>query len=74
MAKSVLVVDDENLIAELVANLLEDICGVKALIASNGEVALTIFEDKQPDMLITDLKMPVRDGEWVSISGGSSHF
>lgn len=30
--------------------------------ASNGKEALALFEDLQPDILITDVKMPVMDG------------
>ena len=30
--------------------------------ATNGEEALDIYYDKRPDIILTDLRMPVRDG------------
>lgn len=59
-----LIVDDENQIREGLRHILEweeyniEICGE----ASNGKEALEQIELCHPDVLITDMKMPVMDG------------
>lgn len=61
---NVFIVDDENLIREGIKKLLPwealgfSICGE----AANGRDALPLIHEKQPDIVITDLKMPLVDG------------
>ena len=33
--------------------------------AKNGEEGLAIYDDKRPDIILTDLRMPVRDGFYM---------
>lgn len=33
--------------------------------AKNGEEGLAIYEDKRPDIILTDLRMPIRDGLYM---------
>ncbi|MDU0201057.1 response regulator [Paenibacillus sp. MAH-36] len=62
--KKVLLVDDEILIRETIRDTIQweqegfIYCGD----ASDGEVALPMIEQYQPDILITDIKMPFMDG------------
>lgn len=60
----VLIVDDERLIRITLKNMLNwralD-CEVIA-VAKDGEEALSIYKDIQPEIVITDLKMPGMDG------------
>lgn len=56
-----LVIDDEVIIRERLVKLLE-LEGYEAWGAENGPQGMKIFEDKSPDVVITDVKMPVMDG------------
>lgn len=58
---TVLVVDDEFGIGELLEALLEDE-GHRAITAMNGRHALERMADAKPDLIISDLMMPVMDG------------
>ena len=59
-----LIVDDEPLVQAGIRSLLNwseldiEICGT----AMNGQAALKIIEEKAPDIVITDIKMPVMSG------------
>lgn len=59
--KTVLIVDDEYIIAEILSFALEDE-GVSALIAGCGQKALDILDNEQPDLVITDFMMPGMTG------------
>ena len=59
--KTVLIVDDEYMIAEILSFALEDE-GVSALIAGCGQKALDILDNEQPDLVITDFMMPGMTG------------
>ena len=60
----VLIVDDEPLVQAGIRSMLNwseldmEICGT----AMNGQAALKIIEDTSPDIVITDIKMPVMSG------------
>jgi CheY-like chemotaxis protein len=56
----VLIVDDNPLIRELMAQALDAVCRV--IIASDGADALLKAVDSPPDLIITDFKMPGLDG------------
>jgi len=58
---SILVVDDEEDIRDVLDIALKDI-GYTVFLAENGEKAFAIFKSKRPDIVITDIKMPVMDG------------
>lgn len=61
----VLMVDDELPIRRWFEKALKDVTQVRAElvgIASNGGEALSIFREKDPDIIFADIKMPVMDG------------
>jgi len=58
---SVLFIDDVDHVRELVEKMLRRL--FKAVyVASNGEEGLKIYKEKSPDLIITDINMPVMDG------------
>ncbi len=58
---TILVVDDEFGIGELLSALLED-DGHRVLTAMNGRHGLDRMNEVKPDLVISDLMMPVLDG------------
>jgi len=56
-----LLVDDEEDIREVLGLSLQDI-GYTVYLAKNGEEALKIFNEKQPPIVLTDIKMEGMDG------------
>lgn len=60
----VIIVDDENMICQLILRLVDwqshqiEVAGV----AHNGEEALSLAQKKNPDIIITDIRIPVFDG------------
>jgi CheY-like chemotaxis protein len=58
---TILVVDDEFGIGELLEALLQDE-GHRVLTAMNGRHALERIAEARPDLVISDLMMPVLDG------------
>ncbi|PZD94486.1 DNA-binding response regulator [Paenibacillus sambharensis] len=60
----VLLVDDEMFVRKGLLNLIDwealgyEICGE----ADNGEEALALMDECQPDLVVTDIRMPVLDG------------
>ena len=61
MVKRLLIVDDEVNARTLIAQLFKEE-GYSADTAENGNAALKLFEQKNFDILITDIKMPEMDG------------
>lgn len=58
---TILVVEDEPRILEIITFLLEDE-NCRVLTAHDGQAALSILEKVQPDLIISDVKMPGMDG------------
>lgn len=58
---TILVVDDEKEIQNILKKILSKE-GFKVEMAGNGAEALSKFKKKRFDLLITDLRMPVRGG------------
>lgn len=58
---SILVVDDEPSIRDFLAFVLEDE-GFRVITAGNGREALDLARRSPPDVVLTDLMMPVADG------------
>ena len=59
--KKILVVDDDVNILKLIIDFLLRY-GLKVYSAPNGIEALKLIEGKKPDLIISDLMMPVMDG------------
>ena len=60
-APYLLVVDDDTDLREVVGAVLED-AGYEVSLARHGEEALRLVEDRRPDLILLDMKMPVMDG------------
>lgn len=60
----IFVVEDEPLIRQNIRNAIDGTDGPYAFCgeASDGEMALSMMLDLQPDILLTDIKMPFMDG------------
>jgi CheY-like chemotaxis protein len=58
---TVLVVDDEYGIADLLEAVLVDE-GHRVLTASNGKHGLSVMEKEKPDVIFLDYMMPIMDG------------
>jgi signal transduction histidine kinase/FixJ family two-component response regulator len=61
MKPKLLLVDDEEGIRKVLGISLAD-SGYSVLTAENGEEALRVFDHEQPDIVLTDIKMPGMDG------------
>lgn len=59
---TILVVDDEYLIADILSFALEDE-GFMVVKASNGRKGLEVLERERPALILTDFMMPVMDGQ-----------
>ena len=60
---NVLIVEDEELIRKgIVLTVDWEALGCRVVEASNGEEALKAVAEHSPDLIVTDLKMPVMDG------------
>jgi CheY-like chemotaxis protein len=58
---TILVVEDEFGVAEVVMTALEDE-GYRVVLAANGRQALERLTEFQPDLVIADFMMPIMDG------------
>lgn len=56
--KTVLVVDDEPALRELIKHVVVDHVGCRTLTAESGEDALEIVKDIVPDVVFSDMRMP----------------
>jgi two-component system chemotaxis response regulator CheY len=59
--RSILIVDDEFGLAEMLRDMLREL-DYDVTLAINGRLALDILGEKQVDLVITDMMMPVMDG------------
>ena len=57
----ILVIEDDNLIRETVLELLES-RGFEAIGAENGQVGIQLAVAQIPDLILSDVMMPERDG------------
>ncbi|MDJ1175545.1 response regulator transcription factor [Roseofilum capinflatum] len=64
MGKKVLIVDDETHIRILLEQTLEELEdeGVELLSAGDGETALGLIQEQQPDLVFLDVMMPRMNG------------
>jgi two-component system response regulator YesN len=63
--KKVLVVDDEPGIVEGIKNILELSSDYEVLCTFDAEEAFEKFKAFDPRLVITDIKMPKKDGFWL---------
>lgn len=61
MEKQILVVDDDLTITNLLKECLE-LEGYKVIVAHNGADALSLAHSHHPDLLISDIRMPQKNG------------
>jgi DNA-binding response OmpR family regulator len=59
--RTVLVVDDEPMLRNLLSRLLR-MEGYEVVEAADGQAALDIVSTQEPDLVLLDVMMPVRDG------------
>lgn len=59
--KKILIIDDEKPTLAMLSLFLEAL-GYEALTANNTETALEIFRMERPSIVLTDIKMPGKDG------------
>lgn len=60
-SRTILVVDDSPLIRRFVKKALEE-AGFRVMVAENGKEAFIRILEKRPDLIISDINMPVMDG------------
>lgn len=60
--KTVLIVDDEAYIRRVIEFKLKK-RGYRIIMARNGEEGLNIIKTQHPDVVISDLNMPIMDGK-----------
>lgn len=60
-SQTLLIVDDDPIFRELLGSYLSDE-GFKVLQAANGNEGYKIFSDNKPDLIISDIIMPVCNG------------
>ena len=62
MPPTVLIVDDEQPLTDVIRLLVEDL-GHRAVTASNGVEALEAVRREKPDLVISDIMMPLMPGD-----------
>ena len=63
--KNILIIDDEDSIRKMLSIALKE-KGYNVFEASNGLEGLRVFKDKEPEIVITDVKMPEMSGIQVT--------
>lgn len=63
MAKIVLI-DDEQALLDVLAMTFED-AGHEVITAHDGSAGLQLILEEHPDLVVSDVNMPVRDGFWL---------
>jgi len=61
MIKTVLIIDDDDIFRTGLVKILQ-LEHYEVYAARDGEVGLKVFEDKEPDLVITDILMPNKEG------------
>ncbi|MCX8172529.1 MAG: response regulator [Archaeoglobaceae archaeon] len=57
--RSVMIVDDESAMREILKIMLKD---YKVIEASNGKEAIEIYKKEKPDLVLMDIMMPIMSG------------
>jgi len=61
MSKKIMVIDDEPLVLKTIGKLLE-IEGYFVTTSESGKEALSIIDQEEIDLVISDIRMPIMDG------------
>lgn len=64
MSKKILVIEDDNILQKAITTALETE-GYNIVQAFEGKDGFDKIEKEKPDLIILDLVMPVKSGEWV---------
>ena len=67
MAKTILIVDDETDIIEMLEDILTE-TGYQIVTATNGKDALRKVKITKPDLIVLDINMPEMDGSEVTLA------
>jgi CheY-like chemotaxis protein len=59
--KKILVIDDDSLVRDTIVRILER-KGFRVLVAADGLRGLRLFHSEEPDLVITDIIMPEKEG------------
>lgn len=60
-SRTIMVVDDDQDLLEMMEVILDG-AGYKVVTATDGRIALHKIEDKMPQLILLDMKMPIMDG------------
>lgn len=63
-SKKVLIIEDEPIIRQAIADFLED-CDYRVIQAEHGRRGIELFHQHSPDVVLTDLRMPIMGGREV---------
>ena len=61
MSERILLIDDDESIRKVIGYMLEE-AGYAAITAATAAEGLAIFQSQRPDLALTDIKMPKKDG------------
>ncbi|MBR5342243.1 MAG: response regulator [Erysipelotrichaceae bacterium] len=66
MNKKVVIADDEKLSLNGIAAIVDELDGFEVCgLANNGLQAFDLIKENKPDIMITDIRMPQKDGIWL---------
>lgn len=65
MSKTILLVDDEEAVLELISATLSYDDSYRFILARDGEEALSVARRDKPDLILLDILMPKKDGYHV---------
>ncbi len=70
----VLLADDQNIIREGIRSLLQDYADIKIVgEAVNGRQLVEMTTELEPDIVLTDIRMPIMDGVALALSASRDH-
>lgn len=61
MAKKILIIDDSRTMRDMLRMTLEE-AGYEVVAAEDGKRGLALLERERPELVVTDINMPVLDG------------
>jgi len=60
---SLLIVEDDRVVCEMLATVIQrKFCDATIYRAENGQIGVDLFKEHRPEIVITDINMPVMDG------------